>query len=165
MNSDNQQAISAIVDAAIAKSLSTAYRDLSRRAFLSSLTRKAMAFAGVAVAAQALPFVIRDARAQTQSTCGLTGRLCGSPCTGGVGQLWWTACCLGGSGGGGQCSYYTCCTYQDLCAASFPAGCGRMGGGALAWCTSGVYICTTVCCRGFFQDFASCNGSCSGAAC
>ena len=156
MNEDKERSIGALVDEAITGKLSKKYRDLSRRAFLSFLTRKAIAVAGVAVAAQALPFLVPVARAQV-STCGLDGRTCASPCTGGIAQDAWVACCQVGSGA--SC-YFTCCFYTDLCQASLPSGCGSFGSG-FPWCNgSSLYVCTVIECSGQYASQSLCQSDC-----
>jgi len=161
MNGDNEseRPVATVFDEVIARTLSKTYRNLSRRAFLSFMARKAMAFAGVVTAAQVLPFMVREARAQVQSTCKLEGRLCGGVCPGGgTLQLAWMACCPSAATGSGTCPYYTCCTYQDQCGA-YPPGCSSIGSG-YAWCSSGNYICTQYSCAGFYTDSTSCQAGC-----
>jgi len=162
MKAEQNKPMGATVDEAITGALAKTYRHLSRRAFLSSLTRKAIGLAGVAIAARALPLIVPEAQAQIQSTCGLAGRLCGGACQGGAAEQSWMQCCPGPAGPG-ECPYYTCCSYQDLCAASRPAGCGALGG-AVSWCSgTDLYICTQFVCNGFYENQSSCSVGCAPA--
>ncbi len=155
MSEDSQQPAGSAVDRVVGQALARRYRNLSRRSFLSIVTRGAIRVAGVALAARILPYTVSTAVAD--SDCGLHGRHCVPPCVGGSEQLAWKMCC-GVGADAGECPYYQCCSYIDQCGA-YPPGCGLLGSGT-AWCYSGNYICTVTSCMGFYQDVSQCTAYC-----
>lgn len=149
------------LDEAIGTMLAGAYGNLSRRSFLSVITRKVMTLAGVALAARALPYLIPEAHANI--TCGLHGRICGTNhpnCHGGTKQLCWKQCCETAADTT-QCSFWQCCVYSDYCGTR-PKGCEPFGSGT-PWCSDGDYLCTTLDCSLVFESINTCATNCAGS--
>jgi hypothetical protein len=150
-------------DSALSKALAKRYGKLTRRSFLSVVTRKLVTFAGVPLAAQVFPYFVSTAHAANEN-CGLHGYICTAGCTGGANQLMWVQCCITQ-----ECpTKYQCCKYIDKCGvrpAGWPGGCiGDADGDA--WCTSGEYICTvTQCDFTKYANLSSCQSGCIGPAC
>lgn len=169
MSSDSKKASIAPVDIVVGRALQTRYANLSRRAFLSSLTRKVFGLAGIGLAPQVFPYFVPNARAAGM-TCGLHGYDCDSatPCSGGSVGASWVQCCARPT-----CpATYKCCTYTDFCgtrASNWGTGChGNYIQGAPAWCGNapGQFICTsTVCGTHIYGALSSCERDCTGNSC
>jgi len=149
-------------DQALSNVLARSYGNLTRRSFLSILTRRLIALAGVPLAAQVFPYFAGEARADIY--CGLHGYLCGTGnCSGGSAGASWVQCCEAAACPPGT---YMCCSYTDYCGTrpqNWGAGCGgNYQQGSQAWCgqASGVYICTSVTCSGGHPSLFSCQQNC-----
>jgi hypothetical protein len=145
----NQSAI----DARLSRRLAKTYGTLSRRSFLSLLTRRVIGAAGVVLAAEVMPFWPNDAMAQSVN-CGLHGTVCNATCSKTGDMLAWTQCCELG------CGAWYCCSYFDVCG-TLPAGCNS--GSGTAWCLNGqIYRCTIVECdtNHAYSSAPECAGHC-----
>jgi hypothetical protein len=178
-----------IVDQLVNKMLTTRFKHVSRRSFLSKLTRLAFGAAGVTVAARAA-LELRPAAAQVPPPppnapwasggwqgCGLNGFLCGTgsctPPANLVGGGSWSKCCFDPS-----CGFWFSCTYNDMCGTVARtwngSDCSGQGilYGATNWCTgttlpdgtlSQKYWCTVVACSGGGSPTEKeCNGNALG---
>ena len=154
------------IDSVVSNALHSRYAHLSRRAFMSVVTRKLIGLAGIGLAAEVLPFAIPDAEAQIYNpNCGLHGPKCGTGnCTNAGAQAVnrWVACCPKPVG----CTQkYACCTYTDWCSTSArpytPTGCVGPAQSGTLWCSLYItkYWCTTVSCDGSFST-SSCGNTC-----
>jgi hypothetical protein len=162
-----------VLDGAVAKMLTTNYGQLTRRGFLSHVTRQLLNLAGVSVAAQVFPYFISDAEAVPGNQCGLHGRTCraGTLCATGLpntaAQAAWVQCCKVE-----KCNTdYRCCTYTDWCGlrpAGWPDGCDphiNNATGTSSWCTMGEYVCTQTSCSATYGSLKTCTDNCSGSSC
>jgi hypothetical protein len=151
------------LDETVSNALAHTYGNLSRRSFLSFMTRKLIGLAGVVVASEVLPYLASDAFAD--AGCGLHGFPCSGGCGGGGVGTSWVQCCPVGTGS--MCSY-TCCRHTDYCGTQpegWPEGCTGHAEG-IAWCGgSGAYICTVSACSGTFGSVGMCSGACNGPSC
>jgi hypothetical protein len=142
------------LDDAISKSLGDMYGNLSRRSFLSAVTRKLIGLTNVVVAAQVMPFLAPLAKAAPQyavdERCGLHGYVCGpGNCQGGVVGHKWVQCCVADRD---SCpSLYSCCQYTDYCGPE-PleySGCDGVPPSGTSWCgppPNRSYRCTRIVC-------------------
>jgi hypothetical protein len=159
------------VDALLGRVLRDSYAPLSRRSFLSALTRKIFALAGVSLVSEVMPFLATEARAADAPTwCGLHGWICesGTTCYGGTPRATWVQCCEIPTGTPPCPMVYTCCRYTDYCAPTRPSNWGtdcHIGKQpcGLPWCgeSGGMYLCTTVQCSGNYSTFPQCANGCS----
>jgi hypothetical protein len=169
MSSTDGQPGEQIVDRIISRYLARRYPALSRRSFLSMLTRQAIRVAGITVAAEVLPFLPSDAQAQSVG-CGLHGYQCDwqTTCNSGDYGAVWVRCCEIPS----CVTYWFCVAYRDRCGTQPPdwgTNChGNYVKGSDAWCgaVEGDYICTDVTVQGMHTSQTSCNNSCkAGPVC
>ncbi len=149
-----------VADNTLSRALARRYGTLSRRSFLSVVSRKLVTLAGVPIAAQVFPYFASSAYAANED-CGLHGRICTPTCTGGTNQLQWVQCCITQ-----ECpTKYKCCHYIDKCGTrwpTYPSGCSGDASGT-AWCSSGEYICTILSCDvSTYGNLTTCQGFCSG---
>lgn len=125
----------------------------SRRSFLATAGRVALALVGVTIAREILPVDRRVANAESCSDwelCGLYGRVC-TCCNGGggydvcpSGSEWfsfWQACCPSPF----LASYWV--LYWDCCNCDSPGSCSgcmwcKNNDPQPAWCNGGTYCCT-----------------------
>jgi len=157
------------VEGAIRQRLRKKYGQLTRRSFLSAVTRKVFSLAGVGVAAQLLPYAAQEARAQSSmgALCGLHGFFCNasSPCSGGTPGAAWVQCCQIDVQAPPCPTVFTCCTYRDYCGTrpqGWPNGCAGTYVGGTNWCGTapGDYLCTTINCALSYQNFQACQNNC-----
>lgn len=158
------------LDAVLERVLARRYANLSRRSFLSVMTRKIITLAGVPVAAQVFPYFAPTARAST--VCGLHGYLCDQGACISAGTTpanFWVQCC-----DVSVCPVtYRCCIYRDYCGTRPPnwgnSTCLGSPPSGSEWCGAapGEYVCTTVNCppTPTYSDLASCALGCGGAKC
>jgi hypothetical protein len=155
------------IDTVLSRALHARYANLSRRAFVSMVTRKVVGLTGIALAAEVLPFMAPVAHAQVSNPdCGLHGPKCNTGnCTNSGAQPVnrWVQCCPKLVK---PCTQkYQCCTYTDWCATTprpyNPSGCSGPGQSGTRWCSLFItnYWCTTVSCSGAYGD-TSCGNLC-----
>ena len=155
-----------VLDITLSNALDSRYANLSRRAFVSAMTRKLIGLTGIALAAEVMPFMVPRSHAQVEDPyCGLHGPLCGTGnChnTGAQAVNRWVACCPKLVP---PCiQKYQCCTYTDWCATTdrpyTPNGCGPAQSGTL-WCSIFItkYWCTSVSCSGAYVS-DNCGNTC-----
>lgn len=143
------------LDRTLAITLGEAYGNLSRRSFLSVLTRKLIGLTGVAVAAEVLPFMAAPVRAAPQyeieDMCGLHGYRCDTGnCSGGVAGRRWVQCCEAIHTS--SCpTKWACCSYLDYCGPSElqHSGCEGATPSGTSWCGPApniFYRCTLIEC-------------------
>lgn len=154
------------IDSVLSHALQSKYANLSRRAFLSAVTRRLIGLTGIAVATEVLPFLVPAAQAQQHDPdCGLHGPKCDTGnCTkvGAEPMSRWVACCPKAVG----CTQkWQCCTYTDWCATTprpyTPTNCVGPAQSGTSWCSVPVphYWCTTSTCAGAFPT-SSCGSTC-----
>jgi hypothetical protein len=176
MSSDTKTPSIAPIDTAVGRALQTQYANLSRRSFLSSLTRQVFGLVGVSLAAEVLPYLAAPAQAEGWgdgwTDCGLHGYVCDgtTTCSGSGGSLGasWVQCCEKP-----LCpAFWKCCTYTDYCGTrpqNWGTGCyGNYIAGAPAWCggASGSYLCTIYSCTPTeWLSLANCQAHCAGSSC
>lgn len=131
---------SSSVDHAIANTLDEAYGNLTRRSFLSMVTRKLIGLTGVVVASEVLPFLAAPLKAagqyEVEQDCGLHGYHCASGnCDGGTPGRKWVQCCPANHTD--SCpTKWSCCTYLDYCGPVELeySGCQGVEPGGTSWC-------------------------------
>jgi hypothetical protein len=160
------------VDEAISKTLSGRYGNLTRRGFLSGVSRSLLKLTGVTLAAQVLPFFPGKAQAQAYGDdCGLHGYTCGTgncqQSSATVESWHWVQCC--GYPVDPCTTAWQCRRYIDHCSNTFhsPSGCtGNMDGGTPSWCnwysaSHPHYVCTTSIATGpYYDNIESCKSGC-----
>jgi hypothetical protein len=159
------------VDIALGKLLQRNYGQITRRSFLSGLTRRAISVAGIGLASQVLPFMVPEAEAQVPggpTACGLHGYICSGSCFGGSSKLSWSACCQIPVSAPPCPQVWACCNYTDYCGTrpvGWPFGCqGPIGG--TSWCGGGGdYICTTMSSGATYSSQPDCQNHCLGPSC
>lgn len=140
------------LDKIIAAELSRHSRFISRRAFLSRLSKGVLALAGVSIAATIGLYEVPSAEAfeppPAWEQCGLHGYYCSPTCNGGTSSLGygWVQCCENPS-----TSQWYCCAYSDQCSATpvTVSGCkGTQPCGPKWYANPGsvYYICTNASC-------------------
>lgn len=155
-------------DAAFSKALRKNYSQVTRRSFLSGLTRNIFSVAGIGVASQVLPFFAPEAKAQdwTQGAyCGLHGKICvaNTQCYGGVVGYAWSACCKIPISTPPCPTVYVCCNYTDHCGDPLPNfnGCIGPEPSGQSWCGAfGFYRCTTFTCGASYNSMYACQQNC-----
>lgn len=159
------------VDVVLGNWLQRQYGQITRRSFLTGLTRKAISLGGISLAAHVFPFLVPEARAQagTGALCGLHGYHCGSgTCHGGTAAFAWTACCQIPVSAPPCPTIFACCSYLDFCGTrpqGWPDGCAGPRAGS-SWCAAtGDYICTTSSCGATYQSSGECESYCLGPSC
>jgi hypothetical protein len=151
------------VDSAISRALAKPYRQMTRRSFLSGVTRKLFAAAGVGLAAEVFPFFVQDAQASGPEYCGLHGVPCAEvgACNGGELGTSWVQCCPMPVSAPPCPTIYRCCTYVDRCSTTTqpPQSCHGSG---TSWCRSPTdfYWCTEVLCTGEHNTLELCRSNC-----
>ena len=167
MSSETNSTSTAPLDAIVSRNLASRYGNLSRRSFLSGLTRKLIGLAGVSLAAEIFPYLaspaFADAPGGAGPNCGLHGNPCQGGCMGGSAAASWQQCCKV------NCCYQ-CCTYTDFCnppntlpPPGWPHNCTGTASGTL-WCrppTLTLYICTMTACSGAYTTLSSCTSGCA----
>jgi hypothetical protein len=149
-----QDPSTSFLDNAISRTLGETYGNLSRRSFLSGLTRRLIGLTSVAVAAEVLPFLAAPVRAanpyEVETLCGLHGYKCATGnCTGGVMGRRWVQCCEAVRD---SCpTKWSCCRYTDYCGPTElqHSGCTGVTPGGTSWCgpaPNTFYRCTDVQC-------------------
>lgn len=161
------------IDLALAKALRGRYGQLTRRSFLSGVTRRMMALSGVTLAAQVFPYFVPEAHATGVGVmCGNHGYYCGTGnCTIGgdaAPKNWWKACCSIQVTAPPCPTVYMCITYTDYCGTQptgWPDHCGGVRSGT-DWCSGmGDYICTTTTPGPSYSTPDDCTNNCLGAHC
>lgn len=160
------------VDKVVSHALDNSFTNISRRSFLSLLTRKLIGLTGVAVAAEVFPYFVPRAEALVPTDCGLHGWICtsGTPCNGGVVGNKWVQCCQVPV----PCDWkYKCVSYVDYCGTrpgNWPNGCvGNFIDDAISWCggaggPNAEYICTKKIVHApIYGTFAQCQSNCGSA--
>lgn len=156
------------VDRVVAKALGNTYGQLSRRAFLSKVTRKILSISGFVIGAEIIPFLASEAHADVWNRCGLHGWICGTgTCSGGTIGAKWIQCCPPP-----LCpNLFQCCTYTDYCGTRPPGwgtGCDGATPSGTLWCgqAPGLYICTEVSCSVTkHEGMTDCLDNCPGQIC
>lgn len=145
------------LDRAISNNLGETYGNLSRRSFLSVLTRKLIGLTNVVVASEVLPFLAAPVGAapqyEVEENCGLHGYICHTGnCSGGVIGRKWVQCCEAVHTD--SCpSKWACCTYTDFCGPTELqySGCTGVPPAGTSWCgppPNTFYRCTSITCYG-----------------
>lgn len=164
MRANPESDVGAAVDRAVSRALDRRYANLSRRSFLSLLTRRLVGLTGIVVAAEVFPYLASTAHAAF-SECGLHGWICGTGnCSGGTAGQTWVQCCELP-----QCPpKWKCCTYRDYCGTpppNHPTNCQGVEPSGTLWCNNGEYICTTIACAGNYSSPSSCTSGCGISLC
>jgi hypothetical protein len=161
------------LDKAIAHTLGAAYGNLSRRSFLSVLTRRLIGLTSVVVAAEVLPFLATPVKAAPQyvvdDRCGLHGYICGTGnCRSGVVGHKWVQCCEAAHYTGACPSKWSCCQYTDYCGTEplAHAGCTGFPPSGTSWCGSApntFYRCTKITCIENYNSMHDTHDACKTA--